>query len=202
MAAEKKRTAKNKGMEDWQNTILLRAALLTPFQKMLLVLFCLVFMVAGLYFPVFQHRLEQLAKYRKHLVFQQGLLASYQAKAEEFEEVFRKIQEKNHQFLAAAAALPHERQSARLLAGFSRAGQVAQVNLLSIREEREISLELYQKIPWTIQVSGSYARIMDFLFQIASLDRMVIIETMELTRGKKDSLIYMDCTAAAFTFPQ
>ncbi len=196
MAAEKRKI-----MENITDRIVSWAVFLTPSQKILMVLFCFVLMGAGFYFFLFQDRLERLEKNRKNLTFQQSLLCAYQEKAMEFEELTRQIQTKNHQFLTAAAALPHKRQSARLLEAFSHAGQVAQVNLLSLREETETSLDFCKKIPWTIQATGSYVQLVNFLFHIASMDRIVTIEGMQMKRDKEDSLIHMDCTAVTYREP-
>ncbi len=192
---------KRKIKENVPDRVLSWAVLLTPSQKILMALFCLVLMGAGFYVFLFQDRLERLEKKNKDSAFQQSLLCAYQEKARDLGELTRQIQTKKHQFLAAAAALPHKRQSARLLEAFSRAGQAAHVDLLSLREETETSLDFCKKIPWTIQAAGSYVQLTDFLFRIASMDRIVTIEAMQMKRDQEDDLIHMDCTAVAYREP-
>tara|TARA_R110001583_G_scaffold7720_9_gene37942 strand:- start:29333 stop:29905 length:573 start_codon:yes stop_codon:yes gene_type:complete len=107
-----------------------------------------------------------------------GNLEAYRAQMVEIKVIFDGLINK----------LPSKKEIASLLDDISFIGADNGLQFKSINWGAKKDGELSEEVPISIQVVGSYEQLGSFAADVAALPRIVILDNLRLTKGKKDEL--------------
>lgn len=72
------------------------------------------------------------------------------------------------------------------------------ITLLSLQPQPKVEEELYAKIPVRLLFKGSFVDIYHFLYDLETMDRMLVAEEMSITRNKLDDKCQAELTASVY----
>lgn len=72
------------------------------------------------------------------------------------------------------------------------------ITLLSLQPQPKVEEELYAKIPIRLMFKGSFVDIYHFLYDLETMDRMLVAEGMSITRKDLDDKCQAELTASVY----
>lgn len=72
------------------------------------------------------------------------------------------------------------------------------ITLLSLQPQPKVEEELYAKIPVRLRFKGSFVDIYHFLYDLETMDRMLVAENMNITRNNLDEKCQAELTASVY----
>ncbi len=72
------------------------------------------------------------------------------------------------------------------------------ITLLSLQPQPKVEEELYAKIPIRLMFKGFFVDIYHFLYDLETMDRMLVAEDMSITRNKLDDKCQAELTASVY----
>jgi Tfp pilus assembly protein PilO len=73
-----------------------------------------------------------------------------------------------------------------------------QITLLSLQPQPKVEEEIYAKIPVRLRFKGSFVDIYHFLYDLETMDRMLVAENMNITRNNLDEKCQAELTASVY----
>ncbi len=117
------------------------------------------------------------------------------------------MKEAEAQFNMAMKKLPEKEEIPSLLTSISDSGQAVGLDFLLFEPKAEKKKEFYAEIPVAMSLQGDYHNLAVFFDQVARLNRIVNIENIAISRGKKKSkgsssqkTLTATCTAVTYKF--
>ena len=117
------------------------------------------------------------------------------------------MKEAEAQFNMAMKKLPEKEEIPSLLTSISDSGQAVGLDFLLFEPKAEKKKEFYAEIPVAMSLQGDYHNLAVFFDQVARLNRIVNIENIAITRGKKKAkggssrkMLTANCTAVTYKF--
>jgi type IV pilus assembly protein PilO len=163
------------------------------------VLIC-VAIVAGCYFLVVQDLNQQLDRVSskeselkqsfKVKAYQAANLDAYRAQMDEMEKSFG----------ALVSQLPSDTEVPGLLEDIDEKGAESGLAIASISLEPESAAEFYVELPISINVSGTYHDLGNFVSGIAGMPRIVTLHDYEISRAESGGLLDMTITAKTYRY--
>ena len=147
---------------------------------------------------------ETLKNKTQILENKKNTLATYKAKARALPKVEAQMAELQGQFNLAMTALPDKRELPSLIDEISKAGKSAGLEVLLFQPENTVAQVFYEEIPVSMTVQGRYHQMADFFYQVAGLNRIVNMPSIDMMMSGKDetsrNLIQMKCKAMTYMF--
>lgn len=72
------------------------------------------------------------------------------------------------------------------------------ITLVSLQPQPKVEEELYAKIPIRLMFKGSFVNIYHFLYDLETMDRMLVAEGMSITRRNLDDKCQAELTASVY----
>ena len=72
------------------------------------------------------------------------------------------------------------------------------ITLVSLQPQPKVEEELYAKIPIRLQFKGSFVDIYHFLYDLETMDRMLVVEGMNISRRNLDEKCQAELTASVY----
>ena len=72
------------------------------------------------------------------------------------------------------------------------------ITLLSLQPQPQVEEKLYAKIPVRLMFQGSFVNIYQFLYDLETMDRMLVAENMTITRSNLDEKCQAELTASVY----
>ncbi len=117
------------------------------------------------------------------------------------------MKEAEAQFNMAMKKLPEKEEIPSLLTSISDSGQAVGLDFLLFEPKAEKKKEFYAEIPVAMSLQGDYHNLAVFFDQVARLNRIVNIENIAISRGKKgkkgsssSQRLTATCTAVTYKF--
>jgi len=156
------------------------------------------------YWPKF----EKIASLKAELTKIEAKLATAKRNAAGLKKFQAKIKEAEAQFNMAMKKLPEKEEIPSLLTAISDSGQAAGLDFLLFEPKAEKKKEFYAEIPVAMSLRGDYHNLAVFFDQVARLNRIVNIENIKMSRGKKgknssassSKALTATCTAVTYKF--
>lgn len=123
--------------------------------------------------------------------------------ARQFDKYQREMEEIKMKLDAALRALPTKEEMPSLLHSISAAGNEIGLEFHLFQPLPEIKKNFYAEIPVNIQVEGTYHEVALFFDRVASLDRIVNIESVRIENPKEKGgkvLVKASCVAKTFRY--
>ena len=156
-------------------------------------------------FVPFGHRAYAAEKAQLETQFQalSADLSKARGTLNNLEEVERQYQILGRRWEVASKLLPEEREVAALLRQVTLVGQQAGVEFLLFRPEGTVPGEVYVEAPVSVRVSGGYHQVGAFLSQVANLERIVNVSSLNLIivedEDRPNETVEASFTATAYT---
>jgi len=168
------------------------------------ILWCLVIFAAGYYFFVSEQRpeLKTLETKEKALKKEFAIKLGKTNNLAEYKEQFKEIESRLTSMLKQ---LPKEKEVADLLVDISRTGLINGLVFELFKPESEFEKGFYAELPVTMQVTGSYHQIGDFLDGLAELPRIVTVHDFSIYPRKQkaddgDDKMVMELTVQTYRY--
>jgi type IV pilus assembly protein PilO len=97
--------------------------------------------------------------------------------------------------------LPSDAQEDGFLSSVQQASNAAGIDLKSYSPQPEVAQTFYAKIPMRLEMTGKYHQIAKFAFELGKMDRVINVDSIELSDPKvvgDDILLHGRCIATAF----
>ncbi len=180
-----------------------RIGALSRIQRLLICVGTLLVIGGGYYYFSLSPRLETLKIAKQTLEQKKSQLANYKAKARVLKKYEKRMDEAREQFNIAMTALPDKKEVPALLDSISEAGTLAGLEFRLFEPGSVVEKDFYKEIPISMDVSGSYHQIADFFFQMANLNRIVNVASIDMKHdGKTKDKIQMKCSAITYMFTE
>ena len=156
------------------------------------------------YWPKF----EKIASLKVQLTKIEAKLATAKRNAAGLKKFKAKMKEAEAQFNMAMKKLPEKEEIPSLLTAISDSGQAVGLDFLLFAPKAEKKKEFYAEIPVAMSLQGGYHNLAVFFDQVARLNRIVNIENIKMSRGKKgknssassNKQLTATCTAVTYKF--
>jgi len=156
------------------------------------------------YWPKF----EKIASLKAELTKIEAKLATAKRNAAGLKKFKAKMIEAEAQFNMAMKKLPEKEEIPSLLTAISDSGQAVGLDFLLFEPKAEKKKEFYAEIPVAMSLRGDYHNLAVFFDQVARLNRIVNIENIKMSRGKKgknssassSQKLTATCTAVTYKF--
>jgi type IV pilus assembly protein PilO len=156
------------------------------------------------YWPKF----EKIASLKAQLTKIEAKLATAKRNAAGLKKFKAKMIEAEAQFNMAMKKLPEKEEIPSLLTAISDSGQAVGLDFLLFAPKAEKKKEFYAEIPVSMSLRGGYHNLAVFFDQVARLNRIVNIEDIKMSRGKKgknssassSKKLTATCTAVTYKF--
>ena len=156
------------------------------------------------YWPKF----EKIASLKTQLTKIEAKLATAKRNAAGLKKFKAKMKEAEAQFNMAMKKLPEKEEIPSLLTAISDSGQAVGLDFLLFAPKAEKKKEFYAEIPVSMSLQGGYHNLAVFFDQVARLNRIVNIENIKMSRGKKgknssassSKKLTATCTAVTYKF--
>jgi len=156
------------------------------------------------YWPKF----ERIGALTKKITGLEKKLAKAKKNAADLPKFEAQMKEAQTQFNMAMKKLPEKEEIPSLLTSISDAGQAVGLDFLLFQPKNEKKKEFYAEIPVAMSLRGDYHNLAIFFDQVARLNRIVNIENIKMSRGKKgknssassNKKLTATCTAVTYKF--
>ena len=122
-----------------------------------------------------------------------------QAKAANLDAYKAQMVEMEDSFGAMIRQLPSKTEVEDLLVDISQTGLASGIEFQLFKPLKEKHIEFYAELPITLKMTGTYHQFGEFVSGIAALPRIVTLENISITGGKKGDLT-MDVTAKTYRY--
>lgn len=122
-----------------------------------------------------------------------------QAKAANLDAYKAQMVEMEDSFGAMIRQLPSKTEVEDLLVDISQTGLASGIEFQLFKPLSERHIEFYAELPITLKMTGTYHQFGEFVSGIAALPRIVTLENIKITGGKKGDLT-MDVTAKTYRY--
>jgi len=173
---------------------------LTKIQRLLIVFGTFILIGGAYYYFIFMPKFEELKKAKQHNIKQVAQLATYKQRASKLKKYEKLMRQSQEEFKIAKKALPDKRELPSLLTGISRAGSDAGLAFHLFAPDKEINKGFLNEIPISVKVEGRYHQITDFFYQIIQLNRIVMINDVNVKSKNRGEIIEMRCKAVTYMF--
>lgn len=134
----------------------------------------------GWWYFVIDPQVAEIEQLQKNVAALDAEIAKYRQQAARLPELERDVDRRKLEFLYAKTLLPEDAQALeRLLASFEKLGRDEGVEFLLFQPGAETPAEFYATRAVSIQLSGTFHRLMSYFDRLARLDRLVAIQSVQ-----------------------
>ena len=155
-------------------------------------------LAAGFYFDT-QEQLNVLAQTeQKETVLKQSF-ETKQAKAANLDAYKAQMKEMEESFGTMLRQLPSKTEVADLLVDITQTGLASGLEFDLFKPKNEIPKEFYAELPISLDVTGKYHQLGEFVSGIAALPRIVTLHDISIKAGT-DGVLKMSATAKTYRY--
>jgi type IV pilus assembly protein PilO len=173
---------------------------LTTVQKA--AIFIATFVVLGglFYYWQYKDQAATISRLKRDISSQETRLVTLKKAAAQVDQLQKDLAKSQEELNELLARLPDQKEIPGLLENVSKLG--AQVGLENILFEPlpEQPHEFYATIPVRLDLVGTYHELGSFLDSVSRLDRILKVESLNITRQKDTSLLQVNCTVVTYRF--
>lgn len=163
-----------------------------------IVLVCIAILFAGYWFLIADQRLSYEEEQQKEI----GLRETYSQKkllAINLDAYKQQMQEMQQAFGSLLRQLPNTTEVPDLLVDITQAGLGRGLEFVLFQPQKEQPRDFYAELPISVQVTGSYHDLAQFISDVAALPRIVTFGDITVSGGK-DARLGMTTTARTYRY--
>ncbi len=173
---------------------------LPPTYRMIIVVVTVVLVIAAFYFLQYQPQAEVLEKLNKQVADEQKKLATLKQAVAEVDKLQKDLAKSEEEFARMLTFLPDQKEIPGLLENVSQVGSEVGLENILFQPQAEKIQEFYAVIPIRLDLVGTYHELGVFLDKVSKLDRILKVESLNLTRQKDSSELQVGCTVTTYRF--
>lgn len=169
-------------------------------QRVLLVVATMFFLGVSFYFVKYHRNAEHLANLHYRITQQQVRLVSLKQAAAQIGAFKKRKADAEMQLRELLTLLPNEKEIPGLLDNISQVG--AQVGLENVlfQPQPERKHEFYAAIPVRLALLGSFNELGLFFDKISRLNRILKVESLQISRKKNPASLQVSCKIVTYRF--
>jgi len=157
-----------------------------------------VVLAAGYYFDT-QKQIESLTRAESQEKTLKSNFERKQAKAANLDAYKAQMKEMEESFGTMLRQLPSKTEVADLLVDITQTGLASGLEFDLFKPKAEIPKEFYAELPISLQVSGNYHQLGEFVSGIAALPRIVTLHDIEI-KSDNEGALTMSATAKTYRY--
>ena len=161
-----------------------KAAKLNPTHKAAIAAAIVIIPCVIFFFLIFMPNRDTIAALEKQQATLQQEIKDLELKSQQITKHRAEKKEAELRFEAASLLLPQQKEIPSLLTNISSLGTSSGLDFISFRPQLEKPLEFYAEIPVSIQVSGIYHNVGNFLYEVSKLPRIVNVDNFTIGSPK------------------
>ena len=172
-------------------------------QKVALLILVLVLEGIGIFFGLYQPKMNELKEVQSRLDELQKKINEDKKVADNISKYKKEYEQLQNDLTMALTELPNQKEIPSLLTSISSAGKGAGLDFLLFKPKPEEPQDFYAAVPVDISVSGTFYNIADFFTAIANLPRIVNISNVSFADIKNvngRTTLKVNCLATTFRF--
>ena len=164
-----------------------------------IVIVCGLILFAGYWF-VIKGEMEQLAAAEKKEQDLRATFLSKKALAVNLPAYKQQMEEMQLTFGSLLRQLPNSTEVPDLLVDITQAGLGRGLSFVLFKPQKEKPAEFYAELPISIEVSGGYHQLAQFVSDVAALPRIVTFGNIKLKGGKNDAKLTLAAEAKTYRY--
>ena len=173
---------------------------LSKLYRILLCLGVFVLLVGPFLYFSFLPKLSRIDSLTKESRTLEKKLIVAQKKASQLKAYQQKLENAKLEFNVVTKKLPEKQEIPSLLSSISQSGRDAGLDFLLFKPLPERDKEFYAEIPVSITVTGNYQNVVLFFDKVSRLNRIVNIDDIKMSAGKRGENLTTSCTAITYRF--
>ncbi len=172
-------------------------------QKVALLILVLVLEGLGIFFGLYQPKMNELKEVQSRLDELQKKINEDKKVADNISKYKKEYEQLQNDLTMALTELPNQKEIPSLLTSISSAGKGAGLDFLLFKPKPEEPQDFYAAVPVDISVSGTFYNIADFFTAVANLPRIVNISNVSFADIKNvngRTTLKVNCLATTFRF--
>lgn len=168
--------------------------------KVLLFIVTFVLLIGGFYFLAYKDLSENIERLQGQVTQKENELNRLKAAAKQVADLEKKLAASEEEFAQLLKLLPDQREIPGLLESVSRLGAEVGLENILFQPQPERPEDFYAAIPVKLDLRGTYHEVGVFLDSVSKLDRILKVQSMNLTRQKNNQKLQVDCTIETYRF--
>ncbi len=173
---------------------------LTPPQRILLLVVTIALLGGAFYFLKYKDQANTVRRLQTSINEQEKKLVTLKQAAVEVEKVKKELAESEEQFKQILSFLPDQKEIPGLLDNISQLGAEVGLENILFQPQPEQPREFHAAIPIRLDLVGTYHELGVFLDRVSKLDRILKVESLNLTKQKDRSQLQVGCTVVTYRF--
>lgn len=173
---------------------------LTPPQRLLLVVITLLLLGGGFYYLKYKDQAQSIRRLQTSVNEQQKRLETLKQAALEVEKFKAELAQSEEQLKQVLSFLPDQKEIPGLLDNISQLGAEVGLENILFQPQPEQPREFHAAIPIRLDLVGTYHELGVFLDKVSKLNRILKVESLNLTRQKEGTALQVGCTVVTYRF--
>jgi type IV pilus assembly protein PilO len=173
---------------------------LTPPQRILLFVITLALLAGGFYFLKYKDQATSIRRLQTSVSEQQKKLAALKQAAVEVDKLKLELAESEEKLKQVLSYLPDQKEIPALLDNISQLGAEVGLENILFQPQPEQPREFHAAIPIRLDLVGTYHELGVFLDRVSKLNRILKVESLNLTKQKDGSDLQVGCTVVTYRF--
>lgn len=152
----------------------------------------------AIYYFLVMPKLEDINTVERNIANVEKEIQTLQATVKRFEGKEEEILKLTQELEEAGKILPLQQEQPQLIDDVAENALASELDLLVFRPGTEVAQEQFYELPITLQFSGDYDSVGDFMARVSSMERLVIPVSLKLNRN--EDLLSGDLQLKTFRF--
>lgn len=152
----------------------------------------------AIYYFLVMPKLEDINTVERNIANVEKEIQTLQATVKRFEGKEEEILKLTQELEEAGKILPLQQEQPQLIDDVAENALASELDLLVFRPGAEVAQEQFYELPITLQFSGDYDSVGDFMARVSSMERLVIPVSLKLNRN--EDLLSGDLQLKTFRF--
>lgn len=170
-----------------------------PVKALLVGIVCLAVLAAGYYLDIVDQQ-DALDKKKSQLTSLITDFDTKQAKAASLDAYKAQMVEMEDAFGTMLRQLPNKNEIANLTVDITQAGLASGLEVELFQPNPEVAREFFAELPITINVTGTYHQVGEFVSSVAALPRIVTLHDMNVKPVKNGGQLQVQATAKTYRY--
>jgi type IV pilus assembly protein PilO len=173
---------------------------LTPPQRILLFVITLALLGGGFYFLKYKDQATNIRRLQTSISEQEKKLVALKQAAVEVDKLKLELAESEDKLKQVLSFLPDQKEIPGLLDNISQLGAEVGLENILFQPQPEQPREFHAAIPIRLDIVGTYHELGVFLDRVSKLNRILKVESLNLTKQKDGSDLQVGCTVVTYRF--
>ncbi len=173
-------------------------------QKLGIVIGCALLLVGGYWLGPYRNIMKRIQAKESRLADITREVNNKKTIVKDWDKFKEELAKMNEDLQTVVAKLPDQKEIPKLLKSITNMSREAGLDVLLFKPQGEQPGQYYSRVPVELKFIGSYHQIGRFFYYVATLDRIVNIESFSIKdaqiKGSEEILLNTSCTATTYRY--